>query len=207
MSEVRFRYGNMASNPSAIILEVFSQTAMNTDPIVIPSVNGRDFYTFTFEVPVTASGIQLTWYGLQSRDEGNTCFVSIATVEAWTGTPPDPIVYKNGALISPGALAAMIATPILGVLACLGVGMFFFVTKKRRENLLSRNRLFHDINLRRWQQQRGEERVVQLSDEEEPEAGEAEGGNEGIRETATDAFAKTVSTQLPPYLATHSSGL
>ncbi|KAJ3106716.1 hypothetical protein HK100_003696 [Physocladia obscura] len=190
MSEVRFRYGNMASNPSAVILVIFSQTAMNTDPIVIPSVNGRDFYTFTFEVPVTASGIQLTCYsGGMDR----------------TGTPPDPIVHRNGTEIAPGVLAAMIVTPILGVLACVGVGMFWLITKKRRENLLSRNSLFHDINLRRWQQ-RGEERAVQLVDgeEEELEGGETEGGNIRVREAA-DEFAKTVSAQPPPYLATHSS--
>ncbi|KAI8832221.1 hypothetical protein BJ741DRAFT_614734 [Chytriomyces cf. hyalinus JEL632] len=114
MSEVRFRYGNIAGNegvlfsllfrstcsspcspvnPWAVQLIIHSQTAMNTNPVAVPMMDGGQFYAFTFQEPVTASGVELNFYGLQSRDEGKTCFVAVSNVEAWTGAFQNDAIY------------------------------------------------------------------------------------------------------------------
>ncbi|KAJ3295704.1 hypothetical protein HDU79_008552 [Rhizoclosmatium sp. JEL0117] len=174
ISEVRFRYGTVAGNPWSVQLVIFSQTPLNTFPIATPIKNAADWYAFTFETPVTASGIQLTWFGLQSRDGGQSCFASISNVEAWTGLPPDPIV-DNGSqntTISVAVLVSMIVIPIVSILMCAAV-VFWFIAH-RRKNLAARFTnltVLHDINLRRRQQQQ-ESRVERLVDEEEDEQAE-----------------------------------
>ncbi|KAI9328390.1 hypothetical protein BDR26DRAFT_56139 [Obelidium mucronatum] len=93
ISEVRFRYGSMAANPWGVQLIMYSQLPMNTAPIAVPIADASDWYAFTFLEPVTASGISLTWYGMQSRDNGKTCFVSIGNVEALDRYPAES--YPN----------------------------------------------------------------------------------------------------------------
>ncbi|KAJ3019192.1 UNVERIFIED_CONTAM: hypothetical protein HDU68_010792 [Siphonaria sp. JEL0065] len=163
------------ANAWGVQLIIYSQLPLNTAPIAVPMHDNADWYVFTFEEPVTASGIQLVWYGLQSRDGGQNCFVSIGNVEAWTGPPPNPIINTGGSRkgISVGALVSMIVFPILAILLCLGLGVW--VLRKRRHNLAQRFATanenlglgtLHDIATRR-RQQRNEQREQKLVDNEE----------------------------------------
>ncbi|KAJ3243973.1 hypothetical protein HDU78_011636 [Chytriomyces hyalinus] len=183
MSEVRFRYGNVAVNPWAVQLIIHSQTAMNTNPVAVPMMDGSQFYAFTFQEPVTASGVELIFYGLQSRDEGKTCFVAVSNVEAWTGAPPNPIPtggsdFDSSAgaskVITIGGLVAMILLPIIAGILCIGLGGWFL--HSRRKNLLARNSIVaRDTELRK-RTQRGESREHRLVDEEEEREPHVEAG-------------------------------
>ncbi|KAJ3057656.1 hypothetical protein HDU98_006145, partial [Podochytrium sp. JEL0797] len=173
VTEVRFRYGTMAANAWGVQLVIFSIAPLNTSPVAVPIHDGSGWYAFTFEVPVTASGIQLVWYGLQSRNGGQSCFVSIANVEAWTGTTPDPIPVSSptSSSLSPSALAAVIVVPLALVLLCaLGA---VWVLQNRRKNLTLRfsNHVSdfgtaHEIVLRR-RMQKGEVRAERLIEAQE----------------------------------------
>ncbi|KAI8617410.1 hypothetical protein BC830DRAFT_1113684 [Chytriomyces sp. MP71] len=173
MSEVRVRYGSVAVNPWAVELVIYSETTMTANPVVVPIADGSQFHAFTFEQPVNASGIELIFYGLQSRDGGQTCFLSVTNVEAWSGTPPDAITYSPynvtdaGTDISIGGLVAATVLPIIAILACISAG--FWLWNIRNKNLIARNlTLTRDIEFRK-KMQRSESRVHRLVDEEEVE--------------------------------------
>ncbi|KAJ3077197.1 hypothetical protein HDU98_006384 [Podochytrium sp. JEL0797] len=137
MTEVRFKYGSAVSNALAVEVVVFSEVPITVPVVAVPYVDGSGWYAFPFEVPVTASGVQLVWYGLQSGDGGKTCFVAVEEVQAWSGPPPDPLLTGNGGHgISSRTLAAAILVPIFAFLILFALG--YWLVTKRRENLVKR---------------------------------------------------------------------
>ncbi|KAJ3214384.1 hypothetical protein HDU67_001717 [Dinochytrium kinnereticum] len=163
LSEIRFRYGDL--NAGSVGLVLYSEIPMNVpNPTAVTFEDDSKWTVFVFNTPVTASGMQLSFSGLQSKDGGKNCYVAINEVQAWTGTPPstvpggnqsgagsrDPPPSAPKAGLSSGAIAAIVIVPI----ACLIVIGGIWLARTRRANLLKK-RLAREVELSRRQQENG----------------------------------------------------
>ncbi|KAJ3333557.1 hypothetical protein HDU76_006864 [Blyttiomyces sp. JEL0837] len=168
LSEVRFRYGDLDvsfSDPNpkrldnfaagSVSLVLYSEIPMNIpDPTAVTYENNASWQAFVFTEPVTASGMQLTWSNLGSKDGGNTCFATVAEVQAWTGASPDPLPAVQPTPKAKGMTSGTIAAIILIPIALMIVAAILWVLKTRRANII-RTRLAREVELRRKQASKG----------------------------------------------------
>ncbi|KAJ3098644.1 hypothetical protein HDU96_010993, partial [Phlyctochytrium bullatum] len=156
LSEIRFRYGDIEAGKVGLVL--YSEIPMNVpNPTAVTFEDNANWTVFVFNKPVTASGMQITFYDLKSDDGGKNCFVAVNEVQAWTGTSPnsnpndqsgqgssDPAPSPAKAGLSAGAIAAIVLVPIAALLVVGGVWM----ARTRRANLL-KTRLAREVELAR----------------------------------------------------------
>ncbi|KAI8851159.1 hypothetical protein BC829DRAFT_127696 [Chytridium lagenaria] len=160
LSEIRFRYGDIEADGVGLVL--YSEIPMNVpNPTAVTFEDSSEWTVFVFNEPVTASGMQLTWSNLKSKDGGKNCYVAINEVQAWTGPPPSgnaggnqsgsgqndpPAPAPPKAGLSSGAIAAIVIVPIAALVVIAGI----YLARTRRTNLL-KSRLAREVELSRRQ--------------------------------------------------------
>ncbi|KAJ3159700.1 hypothetical protein HK101_001015 [Irineochytrium annulatum] len=163
LSEVRFRYGDLAASSVGLIL--YSEVPMNIpNPTAVTYEDTAQWIVFVFNTPVTASGMQLMWTGLGSKDGGSTCYVAVSDVQAWTGPSPDGIPNpnannnavrdpnaSNGGSPSKGPSALVITLAVILPLLAIAIVAGVIILRTRRANLL-KSRLAREVEAARRQQ-------------------------------------------------------